>query len=465
MAAMSRGITTKPGAKPTSKILKQQRPQKRAKSGTVSAKSHTWTGFSQRIAQLKIEPVRRGRSTILDDAELESTFSYFRDSFNEWRELNMSEAFTSFARRVAPLCDSLPQVLHHSDRIFELLVEHIEKGERFSQEPLLSLMAHLAHDLGERFEKHFESAVKTVSHLAATHADVDVIEWAFGCLAWLFKYLSRLLVPDLRPVFVLMSPLLGRERQKSFVSRFAAESLSFLIRKAGAAYHRDKTPLKLIIKHISDQLKDQLESAKDDQFQQGLMYLLTDSVKGIQRGFHSSAVAILQELLVETFSEEHVQLRSPPLEPVLIGLLTAAIHHTDADNFTPLLEVVLAAIDKVSSDMRYVGLSSRLLFVACSVRQGERIDDWSPILGLISRLVDSTKTSTELDSVDAWELLSVVSVGFQYATMDAAIPYEKVLEELTRGPWEAFFLPFCNLFADLDGAVRFKSLLLPYFKR
>jgi U3 small nucleolar RNA-associated protein 20 len=468
MAAMSRGTTTKPATKPAtkpkSKISKHQQPSKRVKGGTESTRNHVWKGFSQRIAQLKIEPVRRGRSTILDDAELESTFSYFRDSFVEWRELNMAEAFTSFARKVAPLCDSLPQVLHHSDRIFALLVEYIEKGERFSEEPLLSLMAHLAHDLGERFEKHFEQAVKTVAHLAATHPDVDVIEWAFGCLAWLFKYLSRLLVPDLRPVFALMSPLLGRERQKSFVSRFAAESLSFLVRKAGAAYHRDKTPLKLIIKHISDQLKEQQESANDYQFQQGLMYLFKDSLEGVGRGFHSSAAAILQELLLETFNEEHVQLRSPPLEPILIGVITAAIHHTDAQNFEPLLEVVLASIDVVSSDMRYAGLSSRLSFVVCSTRQGERIHDWQPILALISRLVDSTKTSYELDSLDAWELLSVVSVAFQYCTMDAAIPHEKVLEGLTRGSWEAYFLSFCTLFADL-GADRFKTLLLPYFKR
>ncbi|CAN9454176.1 unnamed protein product [Alternaria alternata] len=464
MAAMSRGPTTKPAAKPKSKVAKPTRPQKRVKGGTESTRNHVFKGFTQRIAQLKIEPIRRGRSTILDDAELESTFSYFRDSFMEWRELNMSEGFTTFARKVAPLCDSLPQVLHHSDRIFELLVEYIEKGEKFSQEPLLSLMAHLAHDLGERFEKHFEKAVKTVSHLAATHADVEVIEWAFGCLAWLFKYLSRLLVPNLRPVFDLMSPLLGKERQKAFVSRFAAESLSFLVRKAGAGYHRDKMPLRIIIKHISDQLKDQQESGKDYAFQQGLMYLLTDSLKGVQRGFHSSATAILQELLAETYNEEHVQLRIPPLEPVLTGVVTAAIHHTDAENFGPLLEVILAQIDKTSADTQYMGLSSRLLLVACGVRQGDRIDNWQPVLVLVSRLLGSTKASTVLDPVDAWELLSVVSVVFQYCTLDAAIPHEKLLEELSRGLWEPYFLPFCNLFADL-GVERFRTLLLPYFKR
>jgi U3 small nucleolar RNA-associated protein 20 len=459
MAAMSRGAQEKPASK--SRTLK--RAPKRVKGGTESTRNHTFKGFSQRIAQLKIEPVRRGRSTILDDAELESTFSYFRDAFLEWRELNLSEGFSTFARRVASLCDSLPQVLHHSDRIVELLVEYIEKGDRFSEEPLLSLLAHLAHDLGERFEKHFQQAVTVVSRLAATHTDVEVIEWSFACLAWLFKYLSRLLVPDLRPVFDLISPLLGKERQKAFVSRFAAESLSFLIRKAGAGYHRDKTPLRLILSHISKQVEHLEGSAKDYDFQNGLMYLLADSLKGVQRGFHSSAPAILQELLAETYRDEHARLRTPPLEPILVGVLTAIIHHTDAENFTPLLHVLIAQIESVTSNPDHTALSSRLLFVACSVRQGTRISDWKPVLRCTQLLVESSNDS-ELDTDTIWDILSVVSVVFQYCSLNAAIPHEKLLEGLTQEPWERYFLPFCNLFAHL-GPERFKTLLFPYFKR
>jgi U3 small nucleolar RNA-associated protein 20 len=459
MAAMSRGTQ----AKPAPKLRDSRKAPKRVKSGTESTRNHTFKGFTQRIAQIKIEPVRRGRSTILDDAELESTFSYFRDAFLEWRELNLSEGFSTFARRVASLCDSLPQVLHHSDRIMELLVEYIEKGDRFAEEPLLSLMAHLAHDLGERFEKHFEKAVTVVSRLAATHADVEVIEWSFACLAWLFKYLSRLLVPDLRPVFDLISPLLGKERQKAFVSRFAAESLSFLIRKAGAGYHRDKTPLRSIISHISKQVEDLQGSAKDYDYQNGLMYLLTDSLKGVQRGFHSSATAIVQELLAETYREEHAGRRNPPLEPIFVGVLTAIIHHTDADNFEPLLGVIIAQIESASSGQEYTGLSARLLFVACGVRQGTRIADWKPVLRCADLLTTSAEGS-ELDADTTWDILSAVSVVFQYCALDASIPYEKLLERLAQGPWESYFLPFCNLFASL-GTERFKSLLLPYFKR
>ncbi|KAH6644176.1 armadillo-type protein [Boeremia exigua] len=466
MPAMSRGTTgtpsAKPGARSSSKPSSKVRTPKHTKGGTVSSRNHRFQGFSQRIAKLKIEPVRRGRSTIIDDAELESTFSYFRDSFFEWKELCLAENFVHFSRKVSPLCDSLPQVLHHSDRIVDLLVEFIEKGEKFSEEPLLSLLAHLAHDLGEQFEKHFERVVKTVAHLAATHAEIEVIEWSFTCLAWLFKYLSRLLVPDLRPTFDLISPLLGRAHQKAFVARFAAESLSFLVRKAGAGYHRDKTPLKLIVRHISEQMKELQDNEKDHEFQQGIMFLLADSLKGIQRGTHSSATAIFQALLTEAYDEDYASLQAPPLEAVLVGVTTAVIHHTDRENFKPILDALLAQI--LSADTQHAALSSRLLFIVCGVRKGTRIADWKPVFGSLEHILSSAKAPADLESTEAWDLLSATTVVFQYCALDAAIPYEKLLEGFTKGSWDGYFLPFCNMFAEL-GAERFKTLLLPYFKR
>lgn len=466
MPAMSRGTTGKPSAKPgarsSSKPASKARAPKHTKGGTVSSRNHRFKGFSQRIAELKIEPVRRGRNTIIDDAELESTFSYFRDSFLEWKELCLAENFVHFSRKVAPLCDSLPQVLHHSDRIVDLLVEFIEKGEKFSEEPLLSLLAHLAHDLGEQFEKHFERVVKTVAHIAATHAEIEVIEWSFTCLAWLFKYLSRLLVPDLRPTFDLISPLLGRAHQKAFIARFAAESLSFLVRKAGAGYHRDKTPLTLIVRRISEQLKELQDNEKDYEFQQGIKFLLADSLKGIQRGTHSSAIAILQALLADAYHDDYASLQAPPLEPVLIGVVTAVIHHTDAENFKPLLDSIIAQI--LSASSQRAALSSRLLFVVCGVRMGSRVADWKPVLTSLEHILNTANGPADLESTEAWDLLSVTAVVFQYCPLDAAIPYEKLLEGLTKASWDAYFLPFCNMFAEL-GAERFRTLLLPYFKR
>jgi U3 small nucleolar RNA-associated protein 20 len=452
MAAMSRGPVAK------------HRAPKNTKSGTQSSRRHHFEGFSERVAKIKIEPVRRGRSTILDDAELSASFSYFGDSLVEWRDLNISTAFSTFARQATPLSASLPLVLHHSDRIFALLVEYIEKGDKHSEEPFLSLLAHFAHDLGVQFEKYFGQAVKTVAQLAAKHPDVEVIEWSFTCMAWLFKFLSRLLVPDLRPVFDLMAPLLGKERQKAFVTRFAAESLSFLLRKAGAMRHREKASLHLITRHISDQLKELQGSGQDHEFQHGIMTLFADSMKGVQRGLHSSAVAIMEDLLWVTYHEDYVQCRIPPLEPVLIGTVTALIHHSDAEHFRPLLACVLEQVEKVASDVRYVGLSSRLLFNICGVRMGNRIENWKPVLEVTSLLLDAVANSTVQKLPPMQDCLSAIAVVFQSCPLDSAIPYVSVFERLANGPWEDYFLPFCNLFAEL-GADRFYTLLLPYFKR
>jgi len=210
---------------------------------------------------------------------------------------------------------------------------------------------------------------------------------------------------------------------------------------------------------MSKQVENLRGSAKDLEFQQGLMYLLADSFKGVQRGFHSSATAILRELLAAVYAEEHSRSGTPPLEPILIGVLTAIIHHTDAENFSPLLAIILAQIESSSPDTST--LSARLLFVACGVRQGDRVADWAPVLRCLDSLVRSVK---ELPGTEAWDVLSAVSVVFQYCSLDAAIPHEKLLEVLVQSPWETYFLALSILFAKL-GAQRFKTLLLPYFKR
>lgn len=105
----------------------------------------------------------------------------------------------------------------------------------------------------------------------AKHADVSTIEWTFNCLAYLLKYLSRLLVPDLRPLFDILAPLLGREQQKGFITRFAAEALSFLLRKAR------EEPLRLIIHHVFEDLTKSVETPCGKSYMQGLMTMFMES--------------------------------------------------------------------------------------------------------------------------------------------------------------------------------------------
>jgi U3 small nucleolar RNA-associated protein 20 len=151
---------------------------KRVKKGTETTKSHRFEPFSQRVAKLKIDPIHRVRRPSFGEegeGDGDETASYFRSAFDHWIELNLSDNFSQFARKVNPLCESLAQILYHEDKIMRLLVEYIEKRDQLSIEPLLTLLAQFARDLGVRFEKHFATAVTLVASIAATHPDFFLV--------------------------------------------------------------------------------------------------------------------------------------------------------------------------------------------------------------------------------------------------------------------------------------------------
>src|SRR5262245_41900152 len=111
------------------------KPPRLLKGGTATTKSHRFEAFSQRILKLKIDPIHRVRRHGFEEETSDDTFSYFNASLNHWLELNLSENFTEFSHRAGRLCESLPQLLHHEDRIMELLVEYIAKKDELSMEP------------------------------------------------------------------------------------------------------------------------------------------------------------------------------------------------------------------------------------------------------------------------------------------------------------------------------------------
>jgi U3 small nucleolar RNA-associated protein 20 len=147
-----------------------------------------------------------------------------------------------------------------------------------------------------------------------------------------------------------------------------------------------------------------------------------------------------------------------------MGTVISIIHHSDAEAFSPLFKTIVEQIKSTSSDPRHTGLSSRLLFTVCGVRMGSRISDWASALEVLALLIDTFQASTGSDSADKQDVLAASAVMFQYCSLDTAIPHVQLLEKLTSGVWEMTFLGFCNLFAEI-GPERFRTLLLPYFKR
>lgn len=391
----------------------------------------------------------------------------------------MSEDFIGFTQEVLPLCDSLPQILHFEEKIMGFIVEHIEKRERESLEPLLELLTDFAHDLGTRFEKYYAKSLAMVTTIAGTPQDVEVIEWSFTCLAFLFKYLSKLLVPDLTPTYDLMAPLMGKSRQQPHIARFAAEAMSFLIKKAGAPAHRGKALL-TIIYHAKRDLEGTVGTREFNLYYHGLMTMFAEAMKGNGLSIHTSGPSILQALFQSLGKEELSSKKFLPWMDVICGVLTSMVHHTSSDTFNGVLDVILDnATTTLKSwneqpnvyELGRLLLSTRSIGIVAGVRKGSRIKAWPAILKSMSDILRSISKNAHLvieedQNVDLWSnLVLSVSIVLQYSPMDAAIPFiAAFMDALTKDPLANWFLTFCSYFSEAEPE-RFKSIALPYFQK
>ncbi|KAH6675730.1 HEAT repeat protein-like protein [Halenospora varia] len=453
---------------------------RKGKKGTLHQKNHRWESFTAKVAKLSsLDPIRRVRRHDIDAEDLTTTTSYFRIGLEKWGELNMSEAFVAFSQDVLPMCDSLPQILHFEEKIMALMVAYIEKRERESLEPLLELVTDFAHDLGARFEKYYAKTLELVTSIAGTPQDVEVIEWSFSCLAFMFKYLSKLLVPDLRPTYDMMAPLLGKRRQPPHIARFAAEALSFLIKKAGAPAHREKA-LPLIVHHAKADLESISENKEFGLYYHGIMTLFAEAMKGNGLSVHTSGPAIFKSLYSVLESRDFESREQSPWTSVYFGVLTSIIHHTNSETFEDVMEILQETANTATvaflksknvNDLSHLLLSIRAIGIVCGVRKGSRVGDWPALLALLSSTLRAISKNaanvSKFDSeLDVWTcLVLTISIAFQYAPMDSLIPFiSPFMDSLTKEPLAKWFLTFSSYLSEADPE-RFRSIALPYFQR
>ena len=433
-------------------------PPRKARKQTQTEKSHRYEPFTKRIAKLKIDPVHKVQRSRLNDSVDDLSQSHFRSALDEWSELNLSTTFTSFFNKVNALCESLPQLLHHADAIVDCLLDHIAKQDPLALETLLSLVAHLAHDLGKTFMKYFWRTVELVAKTSTTQDDPAVIESCFTCLAWMYKYLSRLLVQDLARLLDILLPYFSA--RKEYIRRFTAESLAFLIRKAAVLYSKNEMPLTLAVNRILGETSD---GVKDESFfTEASMILLAESAIGVDAGLHSSAASLFLCIYRQTL----ILSKSTDLATrILEGWTTNLVHRTDAAGFKPLLDVVLEQARLNSEQPHEAAIATRLVLIACATRGGSRITDWSDIISLIQHRLQN------LNNVDGdWKqvkktLDKTTAVLLQYAPLNQVLPAVTELVSTTVTDHEPHhFFAFCETVARL-GKTRFQDLLLPHLQK
>ena len=161
--------------------------------------THRFKGFSERISAIKIDVTHRIQRSV-ETPEDEDTFFY--EALSKWTELNCTLHFQNFSSKVKEYVQSLAQLVHHKDRVIELLKEHLEIRGSLALESLLDLVVQLAKDLQADFYPHFGSFFSiSVSLLNRCWQDVDVLECIFTTFSYLFKFLWRHMVKDISSVF------------------------------------------------------------------------------------------------------------------------------------------------------------------------------------------------------------------------------------------------------------------------
>jgi U3 small nucleolar RNA-associated protein 20 len=255
--------------------------------------------------------------------------------------------------------------------------------------------------------------------------------------------------------------------------------MSFLVKKAGAPGHREKS-LPLIVQHAKEDLRSVSDTRQFGLYYHGIMTLFAEAMKGNGLSIHTSGPAIFQSLFKAFDNEDLNSAARSPWIDVVCGVLISTVHHTSSDTFKDILEVVLECVNEAVElfresssvyNLRRLLLAARLIGIVAGVRKGTRIRAWPTLLKSMFSILQLISKNTPLvmqndQNVDLWgQLVLSVSIIFQYAPMDALIPQiSGFMDCLIKDPLAKWFLTFCSYFSEVDQE-RFRSITLPYFQR
>lgn len=356
-----------------------------------SVRNHVFSSFRKRVDLIKIEPSKNLKVRAHDYVDS----SYFLASLQHWKEINISGDFTEFVLSVESLCQTLPQLLHHEERIFATLSAHIERADVNSLQPLLELASQFIHDLGSDFMPHYVPFLRLLTSLSQSVNPDDkqnlrnssnILEWCFNSLAFAFKYLSREIVKDFSTTFTEFEPILLSPK-KAYVSRFCAEALSFLVRKL------DQDSL---LRAITLTLQtNQLLIEQSESYRASMVILYSEAMKNTKMTFHSKSISIVMQIVqFATSPNSHC----PKHMSIASDIVLNIIHHGSKESCERLytqMSTQIALVLQDDCELKTLTNLVQLLVVLCFLDSGSKISDWEQIFGLIWMIFDRAQHCTD----------------------------------------------------------------------
>ncbi|TMS03012.1 Small subunit processome component 20-like protein [Larimichthys crocea] len=418
-----------------------------------SENTYRFLTFAERLANVNIDVIHRIDRTGSYAEEVET---YFSEGLTKWRDLNLTEHFTTFLKEVSSKSQSFNLLVFHQKSIVESLKTHLSVKDSLAYQPLLDLVVQLARDLQTDFYPHFPDFFILITSLLETK-DTEVLEWAFTCLSYLYKYLWRLMVKDMSNIYSLYSTLL--EHKKEHIRNFAAESFSFLMRKV--------PDLEALLSYVFSDLQQHPDKAE------GAGQLLFEMCKGVRNMFHScaaNAFPIALRKLGPTTSPG-VSLPWDTVKDALDHMAQAAANHVDREHLLVLWESLQVSVVEVLGVMEAKGEEAyhateqleRLLFILhtlVSHRDGAKITKPEAVCQAVLRLTQSSSLSASCSRL-LLQITSSLLLG-ENVTLPNALIQETVQKVFGSTMGQDLILEFTK---EMFTMKQFEQLFLPTLLR
>lgn len=275
-----------------------------------------------------------------DDSDLETTTSNFTAELDIALDRNASEIFGAFHRKVWHLARSLPEILHHADKIVELLLTYMlsPESEPETKSPIewwkevsaserkryvvnlattdiLHLLAVLARDLRHEIHPHVHSKIvprifKDLLHPPPLESnkqtvpmDVAIVEAAFRAVSYVFRYDAEAMLvegatgeePCLDSIRQYYGLILGSRRE--LIRRLGAEAFAPLVRQlSGSAKKRHfKRLLRALARNHMGTSPSSARMQADAV--DGISLLLFEVARGVARRLNSKGEIVVKAVV------------------------------------------------------------------------------------------------------------------------------------------------------------------------
>ena len=184
--------------------------------------------FAARIDSISIESLRHvGGYT---GSGPNDNGSWLELSLREWQELDCTAPFRALCKQLRPLVGPLPLILLYKRNISDLLVQYLmDDKAALAWKSISNLVAMLAKDLDEEFYPHFLSLFDALLNVLVTSQEPEIIEAAFTSILFIFKAQTANILKDFATIYPHFLSLISK---RSFLAKFAAQVVSYLLRKS-----------------------------------------------------------------------------------------------------------------------------------------------------------------------------------------------------------------------------------------